>query len=1126
MTREDIATQDEVVPPRTCNSPGGTELANWKQHLQQQSPLSMQGNPLKFWMLLESLSIAKPTRPSPGDNNTPVYSYVYSQHQPCPLPWDPAASYHQRKPLSQDQVWLYTVQAGIFSLKPLYQQLYDKLNLDSEELGEFLGDSQGRLFDFRCDHQGRVLPDSLSLSLGPFAASQIIKNGPAIIDHIPELYLKFEKLWKPEFAHLAGAWCTDCQSHWTRDWTAPAKRQPLTGDSLTKLITQIVRAMDADVEWFIPEDYSRYHPTTDSSHNATQLNATQLAHIVARKRPKRYARDTYRFKLNQPDDDDTVLSQLDDPLVNSFLINDLQCIGSKPSEEWGEALRKYVMSINPSSPEHQIIRYDVRTKEQESSITALLRPRHYPAGRWPSDNALVRAQQFAVNSIYDTLRHSEGIYSVNGPPGTGKTTLLRDLFAAIITDRAAFLATLQNPASIFEKLEVRDRNDETQVFYALPQNFNDYTILVASSNNAAVENITKEIPLLSALGKSYRESPLLPDYLREEGNSFFGEETWAWLSVPLGNMKNRSLLANWTSELKKWLELNTPQNADQLWNDAVSQFCKAQAEEASHRNTLECIAELIYNNKASQSALDRLIKKRDRLQARHADLTQQIASCQKLYDTLYERQRSIEVQLNLYADWIHQHPDETFLFRLRNLRTPRNIWRYIRGRQLETALQQVTTSCELHSHDQKQLSNQITEYNTRIEACRRILETPDQCKDLSLPPQDARDKELWSPWKDPDWLNARAELFLAGIALHKAFLLCTSDIWKKNLPILRDWLLRHVDLGNKIALTSLSLWFPVLSTTFASVSSLLKGPTRHSIGWLCIDEAGQATPQAPVGALYRAKRAVVIGDPQQLTPIPPVPRTLEKRLGEQLHIPAYWQSNVVSAQILADQANIWGTWLPTTNDELLIVVGNTHNPTIWVGTPLRVHRRCLDPMFTISNTIAYDGLMVQGRGDDIADPLYEALPQSQWISVISENPNGKWIPEEGEELKKLLQILLGNTSSREEMAKGIFLISPFRDVVRELKTLTHRYGLDPRKVGTIHTTQGKQSPIVILVLGGRKDGSRDWAASTPNLLNVAVSRAQERLYIIGDRSDWAGRGVFRIAHELLGEATLSRCPSS
>lgn len=59
-----------------------------------------------------------------------------------------------------------------------------------------------------------------------------------------------------------------------------------------------------------------------------------------------------------------------------------------------------------------------------------------------------------------------------------------------------------------------------------------------------------------------------------------------------------------------------------------------------------------------------------------------------------------------------------------------------------------------------------------------------------------------------------------------------------------------------------------------------------------------------------------------------------------------WAASQVSAQNLMDRASIFGT------------VRTLREESVWRGSPLRVHRRCLEPMFTISNTIAYENSML------------------------------------------------------------------------------------------------------------------------------------------------------------------------
>lgn len=54
---------------------------------------------------------------------------------------------------------------------------------------------------------------------------------------------------------------------------------------------------------------------------------------------------------------------------------------------------------------------------------------------------------------------------------------------------------------------------------------------------------------------------------------------------------------------------------------------------------------------------------------------------------------------------------------------------------------------------------------------------------------------------------------------------------------------------------------PLVSTTFASFGRMFSNLDAESLGWVLIDEAGQACPQQAAGAVWRSRRTVVIEGP-------------------------------------------------------------------------------------------------------------------------------------------------------------------------------------------------------------------------------------------------------------------------
>jgi hypothetical protein len=829
-------------------------------------------------------------------------------------------------------------------------------------------------------------------------------------------------------------------------------------------------------------------------------------------------------------------------ILSSFFLPDLGRV-LKDTENLTGAAASYLGLKPPPEP------WDALSDKPR--LSELLDPALFPLGRWPGKglHPLTLLQQAAVNAIVRDLSQ-EGLAAVNGPPGTGKTTLLRDVVAHVVVARAERLAAIEKPWDGLGDIDLMD-----------------FAIVVASSNNAAVENISLELPV--------REKALDPSIWREGGLDYFGhtatalldlpagasdeQRAWGLIAARLGNSDNRRQffknfwwqkdwgLDDWLNRVVapnriradrpgKLVQLDPPPRgpeAKAAWRWARADFLRTLETCRRRRSELEELTRTGDRLRSVETRLPAVREEHGRLQLDLVSARKAVAEAREHEAALRAEETAENTKLTalmaIKPSWVsrllrnaswqsHEAAIRRLVARLDEM-----------GQALKAAKANVAAAVSEEEHyaaahakvgDELQVLETDATYLSQ-----RLVDARDDLGD-SFPgpgfwsqPDDVFQQA--SPWNGRRFREARDALFAAAMRLHRAFIVAGARALKPSFNTIAKAALGSPDAPKPTAQDwgAFFLLVPVVSTTFASIGRMFQGFGAASIGWLLIDEAGQAASQQAVGAIWRARRAVVIGDPLQIEPITSVPKRTTRLIFQSDGLdPAPWSAPRDSVQTLAYRASQIQGHFP-------IEDGGAGEEVRVTGIPLLVHRRCDRPMFDLANHLAYAGRMVFATPSG-SSPLRDLLGDTAWVDVDAPSSD-KWVQAEGLLVARAIAALCSRLSAPPDL----YVISPFRMPSFQLrKLLLQTPGVLPgrpskeredwveKRVGTVHTFQGKEAEAVILMLGagrGAKPGSRHWAGSTPNLLNVAATRAKRALYIVGNRQEWQGAGVFaEAAHRL------------
>lgn len=845
-------------------------------------------------------------------------------------------------------------------------------------------------------------------------------------------------------------------------------------------------------------DYSKFEENYRRSCDALEMKAYELlANGIDSKALNRLQQEYERYFFRMTGKLRTfrellIFSESEQPNslpLQSFYTNDLRSILSNGVND---TLSSYLNNVEQENRLH--------IDENRAYIENILQPDFLPNGRWPSpvEHRLSLMQQVAVNQFFN---ENNIISSVNGPPGTGKTTLLKDIFAEIVVQRAEVISTLTGPSEVFiGKFEPFELDG-----YPLPYNvaklnplLSRFSMVVASSNNAAVENISKDLPKekevirkksdMTEYDRLYAEEASSLNHFTQVAENLIDkdEKAWGLFSASLGRVSNidefSEQLFNPSKEdsfIQELKRLSKKTNLDD-WKTAVKEFNEVFAEVNEIKKSLQ----VLYKSNLKITTIQKHL----------TNIAQLKLDSQVQLEVLHERNVGLHKRIEITKQQLDLLPEPTWIQRLLHKKDDEQAIRM--KKELHNLFEQLKENehkVALIGEDLKRLVRKQSEYEAKIQEYETIKNRY-EAEGLYIPDdtywkedeESYESRQISTPWLT-DTLNfKRGLLFLKAMKLHKVTIVLNNSQFRTVTRLLRNRRSLNSNIHThreilKEMWNTLHLITPLFSTTFASFSSMYKDIDKDFIDYLFIDEAGQASPQQAVGALWRSKRVLVVGDPLQIEPVVTTDSTLLHDVRSYFNVSSEYIDANASVQVIADHSNPKG----------MLTEENQ-----WMGVPLWVHRRCSDPMFSISNEIAYGNKMVLAGGTSIKSA------NCRWYDCKGTATERQFVRKQGE----LLINLLMNKKNEKGEVPNHYVITPFTAIKKELKKMFKAKGFSEKWIkdciGTVHTFQGKEADVVYFIVGTDKNtqSAAKWSCKQPNLINVAVTRAKKEFHVIGDYS--------------------------
>jgi hypothetical protein len=696
------------------------------------------------------------------------------------------------------------------------------------------------------------------------------------------------------------------------------------------------------------------------------------------------------------------------------------------------------------------------------------------------------------NVLHHFIEQKSGeILAVNGPPGTGKTTLLRSVVANLWTQAALsqseaplIVATSNNNQAVTNILESFARIDETGLDECLKGRWlpevDSYGLYFCSGKKANQYNPYR---YAGPKGEGCMEGWQTQTFIIEAQQHFLAK------------------VENWKqSECK---------SVDDALATLHKEMCATQHKIRQGFDYLEAWQLVFRSIEQQYGSVESLETNITEFKAAFTEKSQAYKKEKALLDAVYElwESRKWWVSLLMWLPGVRKQE----------------------SRKTARLLNQWDKTLEVFSDDEVEaaLSQQIEGIRTKMSQLQQQLTRAEGCLSSFHLQQDnlntwlvpAEKLALFSKTvpEQVAELNDRYYRFrLFKLATHyfegrwlketRAFVESNDQDKKSPFKLLRK-LRRYA----KLTPCFVSTFYMVPNTFMAGEfkdGSWADLPQLEEIDLLIVDEAGQALPDISAASFALAKRALIVGDTDQIEPVWSIPASVDR-------------SNLAMFNLLEDEQD-YEQWLgsgmlASSGSVMRLAQRQCHYhqfEQLQRGLYLTEHRRCFNDIVSYCNDLVYQGVLEPLRGNAkhevpwgtmALQPVYspsqslggsrgnagEAKAIAQWL-VDQHQALLAYARQQDKEFKTL--------DDASVLRRAVGIITPFSKQADLIRTELRNVGIEGLTVGTVHSLQGDERLIVLFssVYGeNNKDSSKFYDAG-PNMLNVAVSRAKDAFIVFGD----------------------------